>query len=522
MSPRSALALLLASTVLAVPAAAQVDPLAKPLPLGPKGLSEKRVTLQVAPGVRLVTITRGRIDPADAYTVQVSTRAAKQQAEQDRATLMTLGMAPELLALTRAQDDHRAGPSAWVVRDGGRYSQSAEATARAGVLVALGFSQAKAVHTSEDGVTAGRVATGPWVVQVLEVDPRRVGVVAALSNDTYDGTEVTSAMVTRLKGLAGVNGDFFVTAATGGTVGDVAGLSVLGGRLGSESAGPQAALLLRREGLDVGVARSAVSVRSSDGATALVRGLNRVTGLISGCGGSPGSQPTSRPRRDATCTDANDLVRYDARFSASGTPSGDGGVEAVVDGRGVVQSLRSPRGGSIPDGGRVYAGTGTAGTWLTAHAKPGMRLSSKDSLTVDRAGAAMPSAVVAGGPLLVSQGRRDVRAVEGGFSYDENLEFFHRFGLRRNNRTLAGLRRDGTLLLITVDGRTPATSIGLTFDESAALLLWAGALEGLNLDGGGSTTMVTGDGRGGATVRNRPTDATGERAVGDALVVVRR
>jgi hypothetical protein len=32
--------------------------------------------------------------------------------------------------------------------------------------------------------------------------------------------------------------------------------------------------------------------------------------------------------------------------------------------------------------------------------------------------------------------------------------------------------------------------------------------------------MVTGDGRGGATVRNHPTDATGERAVGDALVVV--
>jgi exopolysaccharide biosynthesis protein len=517
---RTALALLLAGSVLVMPAAARVDPLARPLPLGPNGLKEQRAVLQVAPGVRLLTITRGQVDAGDAYTVQVSTRATRQQAEADKATLSGLGMAPELLALPRAQDDHRAGPSGWVVRDGGRYLQSAEATVRAALLVALGFPDAKAVHTSEDGLTAGRVAIGPWVVQVLEVDPRNAKVVPALSNDTYDGTEVTSAMVSRLKGLAGVNGDFFVTAASGGTVGDVAGLSVLGGALGSESTGPQAALLLAGRGADVGVARSAVTLRSSDGAVTAVKGLNRVTGLISGCGGAPGSQPTSRPRRDATCTDANDLVRYDGRFSTSGTPSGDGGVEAVVDSRGVVQSLRSPRGGSIPTRGWVYAGTGSAAMWLTAHAKVGTRLVAQDVLTVDGRRTAMPPAVVAGGPLLVSQGRRDVRAVEGGFSYDQNLEFFHRFGLRRNNRTLAGVRKDGTLVLIAVDGRTPASSIGLTFDESAALLLWAGAVEGLNLDGGGSTTMVTGDGRGGATVRNHPTDATGERAVGDALVVV--
>jgi exopolysaccharide biosynthesis protein len=37
----------------------------------------------------------------------------------------------------------------------------------------------------------------------------------------------------------------------------------------------------------------------------------------------------------------------------------------------------------------------------------------------------------------------------------------------------------------------------------------------MNLDGGGSTTMVVG-----GTVINAPSDATGERPVGDALVVL--
>jgi len=42
-------------------------------------------------------------------------------------------------------------------------------------------------------------------------------------------------------------------------------------------------------------------------------------------------------------------------------------------------------------------------------------------------------------------------------------------------------------------------------------------VKGLNLDGGGSTTMVVN-----GQVTNHPSDATGERPVGDALLVVPR
>jgi exopolysaccharide biosynthesis protein len=56
----------------------------------------------------------------------------------------------------------------------------------------------------------------------------------------------------------------------------------------------------------------------------------------------------------------------------------------------------------------------------------------------------------------------------------------------------------------------------MTLDELAALMLRLGAREALNLDGGGSSALVV---RG--MVRNRPSDATGERAVGNALALER-
>ncbi len=57
----------------------------------------------------------------------------------------------------------------------------------------------------------------------------------------------------------------------------------------------------------------------------------------------------------------------------------------------------------------------------------------------------------------------------------------------------------------------------MTIAELAALLLELGALEAINMDGGGSTTMAV---RG--KVVNSPSDLAGERAVGDALLVFLR
>ena len=57
-------------------------------------------------------------------------------------------------------------------------------------------------------------------------------------------------------------------------------------------------------------------------------------------------------------------------------------------------------------------------------------------------------------------------------------------------RTAAGVMADGKLLLFTVDGRNAGHSEGLTYREMADVLIRWGARDAINLDGGGSTTLV--------------------------------
>ena len=88
---------------------------------------------------------------------------------------------------------------------------------------------------------------------------------------------------------------------------------------------------------------------------------------------------------------------------------------------------------------------------------------------------------------------------------------------RRDARTIAGWTAAGELLLVTVDER-PGWSAGVSILEAAQLLRVLGAVEAINLDGGGSTTFVEG-----GRVTNQPSDGTTApvaRAVVDAIVVI--
>jgi len=93
-------------------------------------------------------------------------------------------------------------------------------------------------------------------------------------------------------------------------------------------------------------------------------------------------------------------------------------------------------------------------------------------------------------------------------------------------RTVVGLSQDDYyLILITIDGRQDGYSEGATLYEAAEWLIRFGAYNGINLDGGGSTTMVRSDDAGGATVLNSPVgagwlgDQLGERRNGNHLGV---
>jgi hypothetical protein len=72
-------------------------------------------------------------------------------------------------------------------------------------------------------------------------------------------------------------------------------------------------------------------------------------------------------------------------------------------------------------------------------------------------------------------------------------------------RTAIGLGQDGkTLLLLVIDGRQSGYSDGAPCYAVAAWLRAFGAYQAINLDGGGSTSMVMTDGHGGVTILNRP------------------
>ncbi len=84
----------------------------------------------------------------------------------------------------------------------------------------------------------------------------------------------------------------------------------------------------------------------------------------------------------------------------------------------------------------------------------------------------------------------------------------------RQPRTGVGVTADGKILLVVVDGRQKKWSLGPTAGEFAQIMLDLGAVTALNMDGGGSSTMVV-DGE----VVNRPSDGH-ERPISNALLVL--
>ena len=364
------------------------------------------------------------------------------------------------------------------------------------------------------GVTWTRIVRegGPWRVHVLSIDRSALGgrLTGVLSNRRIEGRERASTMARRARAVAGVNGGYF--AADGDPVGALA----IGGRLLSEPVDGRSGLLLPVDpALRPRVARlSFAGSVVSGGGERLVDGVERLRGSIPACGGRGGDAPTERPNSALTCTDPSELVVLSPRYGS--TTRTLGGVEAVLL-SGAVGALQSGGDAAIPPGGLVLSGSGDAARFLSETAPLGSRPELRLGLFAD--GRELPLAgqqlVVGGGPRLLSRGRIVVPSRAEGFAPLEAPGFFGSFVASRNPRTLAGVRRDGRILLVTVDGRRPGWSAGVTLPEAARLMRALGARDALNLDGGGSTTMTV---RG--EVVNLPSDPTGERPVSDGVFVL--
>jgi exopolysaccharide biosynthesis protein len=116
--------------------------------------------------------------------------------------------------------------------------------------------------------------------------------------------------------------------------------------------------------------------------------------------------------------------------------------------------------------------------------------------------------VTGGWPRVVMNGRSIAK-------YSSIMEGTRKGFEGRHPRSAVGFSRDSsTLYLIVVDGRRP-TDAGMTLIELADVMLRLGVHDGMNFDGGGSTTMLVED-----KVVNLPSDKAGERPVGSGLLVI--
>jgi hypothetical protein len=328
---------------------------------------------------------------------------------------------------------------------------------------------------------------GPIAVQILRLDPSRVRLKSALAQDRVVGTDTVFAIAERHGAMAAVNGGFFAPS------GDPTGLLQVDRELVSDTARPRGAVAVTTEG---------------KGRTTLL--FDVVTALA--------RVRFDRSTDEPVAVGGIDTVRHRGRLMLftpkyhDHTDTAARGIEWVVAGSPLTVRERHVDAGStpIPSDGFVlsYGGLDPPPPLITA--KIG------DTLTIERQFVtrhgtpperwAAAEHVIGGAGLLLRNGQKvEEWAVE---------DLRPGFSTERHPRTLIGNDQAGDIWLVTVDGRNPQVSLGMTFAELQRLAARLKLVNALNLDGGGSTTMVV---RG--TVMNHPSDTAGPRKVSDALLV---
>lgn len=380
--------------------------------------------------------------------------------------------------------------------------------ARPGSYAAAGLTYGDAAPIAP-GVTYRTFTTtasgGPIRGYLVTADLRRASI-GLLHPADVGARETVSAMTNAAHAVAGVNGDFFNISETHvGVVptGSSVGPEVSDGRDlkaavpdGQRFGPPLTAGATDEDVIGMGDDRRAhmaglhLTGTVVDRGTRLpVRGLNQYAIPVGGVGAFTHAWgPVSRMR--AVCgTDADRAA-----------PCATDTAEATVR-HGVVTSVGDIVGaGEIPRDTTVLVGREDGADRLRT-LKPGDHVRAGYRLTGPR----HFRFAVGGTPI-----RRNGAAVPG-------LET-----TGAAPRTAAGFDADGRRFhLMVIDGRS-ATSAGVTMAELSALLGAAGATDGVNLDGGGSSDMAVRDpGDPAATVRNVPSDGA-ERPVANGVGVFTR
>ena len=350
---------------------------------------------------------------------------------------------------------------------------------------------------------------GPWAFNLVRVDLRRANIEirSARAFDQLKGRERVSDMVRRVnttgvRVLAAVNADFFNLESGENENNQVIAGEWWKGLKVTDS--PYDTYDNAHVQFGIDAARRPLIDRFILDGKAWDRGV--MTPII-----TVNFNPSGKPEGTALytwrygATTPRDTTRRTAE--APLMPAGKRADTILFVRRGAVSATS---GSSIPSDGAVLAAYGSG-----LRADEVQKMGDGDTVKVLLATSpriprgAAPVMIIGGWPRILRDGENvagESATMEGTIS--RNAE-------ARHPRTAVGFSRDSsTLFVLTVDGRSE-NSGGMTLVELASVMRELGAWQAMNFDGGGSTTMVV-DGK----VANHPSDKEGERAVGNALLVV--
>jgi len=312
-------------------------------------------------------------------------------------------------------------------------------------------------------------AGGPVWAHIVEIDPQAgFALKPVLSNDMVPNVEPLLAMAQRNKAAAAVNGSYFSSS------GEIIGLLKLDGQIVSTPDMARCALGILPDGtLLIDQVTYQGTLTLPDGRTQLVNGVNRSRG-------------------------PDELILYNSYYG-SATSTNTYGSEYVVK-NGKIAAITNGN-TVIPTDGYVLSAHG-----VIAKSLAGFKVGDSINL-IQTLGPVWDKTVGAlgAGPMLVKNGSVYLTTKIEEFGTD--------VAGGRAPRTALGVTKDGVILLVVVDGRQQS-STGMTLLELALLLQELGAVQAVNLDGGGSSEMVIND-----KIINKPSDGR-ERGLGDALLVV--
>ncbi len=364
------------------------------------------------------------------------------------------------------------------------------------------------VRSVVSGVTLRRIVrpAGPWILSVLEVDLRRpeIEVRGVRACDHLLGRERPSAIARRMRqegvDVVGVlNADFFdLRGGTGATENNV----VIDGEIVKAVTTTESPFdAFDNVHTQFGITATGAPVLDRFHLTGVVRTPSGEWPLAAINARAPGALALLTQWFDtlALSLQPADTIAHvsllkvggrgdTARYRVDAKPKRERPVAAADESAMLVAS-----GDALPVVERLL---------------PGDRVEIVTKLVPDRG----PLRTVVGGwPRIVDAGRNVALAAD---SIEGTIP---RFSRARHPRSALGISRDSaTLYVVAVDGRQQ-TSVGMTLEELADAMIALGAYEAMNLDGGGSTALVVRD-----SIVNTPSDANGERAVGNVVAITRR